>query len=207
MKLIVGLGNPGAEYQRSRHNIGFCLVDRLAKKWDVPLNRKKHKALYGSLQRRAEQIVLLKPQTYMNLSGGSVSSAMAFYKVLLSDVLVIVDDMALDLGRVRLRSQGSAGGHNGLKDIIAHIGDGFARMRIGIGAARRGDAINHVLGEFSAEEDKILTEALDRSVKAVECWLDRGIDEAMTRYNKPPKDKSNENREKDSAENGQDNSL
>ena len=206
MKLIVGLGNPGADYQRSRHNIGFCLIDRLAEQWDILLDRKKHKAFIGSAQRRSEQIVLLKPQTFMNLSGSSVALAMAFYKVPISDVLVVVDDMALDLGRVRLRPQGSAGGHNGLKDIIAHIGDGFDRMRIGIGAARRGDAVNHVLGKFSAEEDEVLTEVMDRSVKAVECWLDRGIDEAMTRYNKPPKDK-NKNSEPEPADDDQNGSL
>lgn len=197
MKLIVGLGNPGAEYDNSRHNIGFDLVDKLAQKWDIALTRKKHQAICGSGQRRDEQVILLKPQTYMNLSGASVISAMSFYKVPLADVLVVVDDMALQLGRMRLRPQGSAGGHNGLKDIISRIGDGFARMRIGIGASKHGDAINHVLGKFTDDENKELADVLNRAVKAVECWIDRGVDETMTRYNKPPKKKTEKKTKKD----------
>ena len=184
MKLIVGLGNPGSEYRNSRHNVGFCLVDLLSQRWSVELKRRKHEGRFGSGFRGSEQVLLLKPQTYMNLSGASVLSATSFYKIEDCDLLVVVDDMALELGRVRLRSGGSSGGHNGLKDIVGRLGhDAFARLRIGIGAAAHNDAVGHVLGRFDESEQKAVDEAIVRAADAVDCWIDCGVDEAMTRYN------------------------
>ena len=184
MKLIVGLGNPGPEYRNSRHNVGFNLIERLAQKWSIELTRKKHQAVFGSGQRRGTQVILLKPQTFMNLSGSSVAEAIAFYKVALIAVLVIVDDMDLELGRIRIRPHGSAGGHNGLKDIIARLGDDrFGRLRVGIGTAAHGDAVGHVLGRFTPKEQELMDETLADALDAVECWITRGIDQAMTRYN------------------------
>ena len=184
MKLIVGLGNPGCEYKNSRHNIGFNLVDRLAQRWSIDLTRKKHQAVFGSGPHGNEQIILLKPQTFMNLSGSSVASAVAFYQLPLTDVLVVVDDMDLELGRIRIRPHGSAGGHNGLKDIIARLGDDrFCRLRVGIGTAAHGNAVGHVLGRFTPAEQELMNETIVDALAAVQCWLDQGIDETMTRYN------------------------
>ena len=184
MKLIAGLGNPGKKYRESRHNVGFCVVDHLARQWTVELTRRKHQGRLGSVLRWGERIVLLKPQTYMNLSGESVSAAMLFYKVSPADLLVIVDDMALPLGQLRLRPKGSAGGHNGLKDIITKLGhDEFGRLRIGIGPAAADGATSHVLGEFDEEEKSKIDQAIGEAAGAVACWCEKGIDEAMNRYN------------------------
>jgi len=184
MKLIVGLGNPGREYESSRHNVGFCLVDLLSRRWSIDVKRRRHRGRYGGGLFDNERVVLLKPQTFMNRSGGSVGRAVDFYKVPLSDLLVVVDDMALELGRLRLRSKGSAGGHNGLKDIINRLGsEEFARLRIGIGAPRYDDAVKYVLGEFCGEELEEMEKALKKAANCVECWINEGIDKTMTRYN------------------------
>jgi len=183
MKLIVGLGNPGKKYVGSRHNVGFLVIDTLAAKWSVDLSKKKHQGLFGAIIRQEQQILLLKPQTYMNLSGESVLSALAFYKARLEDLLVIVDDMALPLEQLRIRPKGSAGGHNGLQNIIDRIGDNFGRLRVGIGSAAPGRAVDHVLGDFFEEEKLIIDRVIDQAAAAVECWCDEGIDESMNRYN------------------------
>ena len=183
MKLIVGLGNPGKQYISSRHNVGFLVIDKLAAKWSVDLSKKKHQGLFGVIVRQDQQIVMLKPQTYMNLSGESVLSALAFYKARLEDLLVIVDDMALPLEQLRIRSRGSAGSHNGLQNIIDRIGDNFGRLRVGIGSAAPGRAVDHVLGNFFEEEELILDRVIDQAAAAVECWCEEGIDEAMNRFN------------------------
>jgi PTH1 family peptidyl-tRNA hydrolase len=184
MKLIVGLGNPGKEYQASRHNIGFSLLDVLADRWSIALTRHKHQGLCGNGLRAGEQVVLLKPQTYMNRSGESVAEAMSFYKATFSELLVVLDDMALPLGKLRLRRDGSAGGHNGLQNIIDRLGGNeFARLRIGIGSAAPGTAVAHVLGDFAKNEKSVIAAALGRAAEAVECWLDKGVNEAMNRYN------------------------
>ena len=185
VKVIVGLGNPGRQYRENRHNLGFWVVDLLAASWGIEVAGKKHKALYGRGRRQGQSLLLLKPQTYMNRSGESVLSAMSFYKVLPSDMLVILDDIALPLGQLRVRSQGSAGGHNGLKDILRKLGrDDISRLRIGIGDAASGEAVGHVLGNFAAEEKRLIDEALGVARDCVECWLEKGIQAAMTRYNK-----------------------
>ncbi|MCP4710767.1 MAG: aminoacyl-tRNA hydrolase [Planctomycetes bacterium] len=183
MKLIVGLGNPGKKYINSRHNVGFLVIDKLAVKWSVDLSKKKHQGLFGVIVRQSEQVVLLKPQTYMNLSGDSVLSALTFYKARLDDLLVVVDDMALPLEQLRIRPQGSAGGHNGLQNIIDRVGDNYGRLRVGIGSAAPGRAVDHVLGNFFDEEKLVIDRVIDQASAAVECWCDKGIDEAMNRYN------------------------
>jgi len=185
MKLIVGLGNPGKEYQSNRHNIGFSLVDLLGRRWAIELKKRRHHGLCGAGVQGRESVVLLKPQTFMNNSGSSVAEAVNFYKLVLDDLLVVVDDMALPTGQLRLRRGGSAGGHNGLKDIQEKLGtQDFSRMRIGIGPAGAVDAISHVLGDFAPPERLIIEQALKTSADAVECWINLGIDEAMTRYNR-----------------------
>jgi PTH1 family peptidyl-tRNA hydrolase len=189
MKLIVGLGNPGADYKRSRHNVGFGVVDALARRWSMALTRRQHQARCGGGLRGGQPVVLMQPQTYMNHSGESVAAAVGFYRTELCDLLVIVDDMALPLGRLRLRGSGSAGGHNGLADIVARLGsDGFARLRVGIGAARPGAAVGHVLGSFTAAEQLAMDAATTRAADAAACWLEEGLDTAMNRFNVSPKD-------------------
>jgi len=184
MKLIVGLGNPGSQYRRSRHNLGFEVVNLLEQQWAINVNRQKFQGRFGSGMVGGQQIALLKPETFMNRSGGSVVEAVTFYKLTPNDIIVVLDDMDLELGQLRLRQRGSAGGHNGLKDIIAKLGDdGFARLRIGIGTASENAAVNHVLGSFSPEETPIVEAACRRAVEAVECWVRLGIDKAMNRYN------------------------
>lgn len=184
VKLIVGLGNPGRQYQDNRHNLGFWVVDLLSASWRIEVTGKKHKALYGRGRWQDQSVVLLKPQTYMNRSGESVLSAMSFYKVLPSDIFVILDDIALPLGQLRIRPQGSAGGHNGLKDIIRHLGrDDISRLRIGIGAAESGQVVEHVLSCFIDSEKPTIEDAVQRARECVECWLVKGIQAAMTKYN------------------------
>jgi PTH1 family peptidyl-tRNA hydrolase len=148
------------------------------------VNRRKFQGFFGDGQYGGEKVMLLKPETYMNRSGNSVAEAMNFYRLPEEDLLVVVDDMALELGRLRLRAQGSSGGHNGIKDIIRILGhDEFNRLRIGIGSAGQRNAIGHVLGDFRPEEKIVIEEALKKGTQAVECWLRKGIEEAMTRYN------------------------
>ena len=185
MKLIVGLGNPGKEYHKSRHNVGFGVVDLLARRWQVALDRRRYQGQFGSGVYATEKVLLLKPRTYMNRSGGSVAEALAFYKLELSELLVVLDDMDLELSRLRLRRGGSAGGHNGLQDIIDKLGSpDFARLRLGIGAAEHNDAVAHVLGRFDAAQEQKIEEAIETAADAVECWISQGIDEAMNRFNR-----------------------
>jgi peptidyl-tRNA hydrolase, PTH1 family len=183
MKLIVGLGNPGADYEKTRHNVGFRLIDYLAEQWGVATSRRKFDARYGQGERHGRTVALLKPQTFMNHSGDSVSAAMAFYRLGLEDMLVALDDMALPPGQVRLRAGGTSGGHNGLQDIIDRLGrNDFPRLRIGIGPAG-GDAARYVLDRFEASEEPIMEAAIRQAADAAECWLMEGIDKSMTKYN------------------------
>jgi peptidyl-tRNA hydrolase, PTH1 family len=184
MKLIAGLGNPGAEYTQTRHNVGFFVVDRLANRWEIDLGRRKHRALCGSGMFGTEKVILLKPQTFMNRSGESVVEAASFYKVDLQDILVVLDDMALSLGQIRLRSQGTSGGHNGLQDVLNKLGSlSVSRLRIGIGSPRYGDAVNYVLSDFTEPEAAELKPVLPRAVSAVECWVAEGMEAAMNKFN------------------------
>ena len=184
MKLIAGLGNPGSKYDDTRHNVGFRVVDALAERFGEKVRRKKFNALTEEVHAEDTKLLLMKPQDYMNRSGHAIATAAGFYKLGPVDVLVVTDDMALDVGRLRIRAKGSAGGHNGLKDIIARLGsDDFARLRVGIGDSGRMDAADYVLSRFSAEERAIVDNAVQTAVDAICCWLRDGVDIAMTRYN------------------------
>jgi PTH1 family peptidyl-tRNA hydrolase len=184
MKLIVGLGNPDNKYDQTRHNVGFMVVDALAERFGATVRRKKFNALTEEIHAEDTKLLLLKPQQYMNRSGHAVSTAAGFYKLSPADILVVTDDMALDVGRVRLRAKGSAGGHNGLKDIIARLGsEDFGRLRVGIGNSGRMDAAAYVLSRFPADEREVIDRAVRTAADAIGCWLRDGIDLAMTRYN------------------------
>jgi PTH1 family peptidyl-tRNA hydrolase len=186
-ELIVGLGNPEPKYDNTRHNIGFAAVDELAKVWQMPLKEnKRFQGLFSEgVTPGGQKVRLLKPLTYMNRSGQSVRAVTDWYKVEPRSVLVIYDDMDLPVGRLRMRLSGSAGGHNGMKSIIAHLGSQeFPRLRIGIGKSDgEKTTISHVLGKFAPEEFKAIEEILYTSVKAIELSLKAGIEQSMNRYN------------------------
>jgi PTH1 family peptidyl-tRNA hydrolase len=183
MFLIVGLGNPGKEYKNTRHNIGFDAIDVIADKYNIEVNRIKFKGVCGEGYIGNDKIMLLKPSTYMNLSGESVREVMDFYKLSKDDVLVIYDDISLEVGRLRIREKGSAGGHNGIKSIISHMGtDEFSRIKIGVGQPK-GDLVNYVLGNFSKEDRKYLDEVLNVVVSAVEVIVNDDTKEAMNKFN------------------------
>jgi peptidyl-tRNA hydrolase, PTH1 family len=183
-RLIVGLGNPGAKYDRTRHNIGFDLIDQLAKRWQIPVSdQKRFQGIAGEGWVNRQKIVLLKPQTFMNLSGQSVRSVLDWYKLEPTEVLVLYDDLDLPLGKLRIRLSGSAGGHNGMKSIISHLGTPtFPRLRMGIGKSQD-ETISHVLGKFSAAESAIVADVLQLSADAVELSLGSGVEKAMNKYN------------------------
>jgi PTH1 family peptidyl-tRNA hydrolase len=199
LRLVVGLGNPGKRYARTRHNTGFRVLDGLAEKMGETFSRRKFKGEYAEGRLPDEcsgpvagdgKVLLVKPQTYMNLSGETVVCFKGYYKIALDDILVVVDDVNLATGKLRLRRSGSAGGHNGLKDIESRLGSrAYARLRIGVGGRESdsGDRVEaltgHVLGRFSAEEEQILDEALARAVRACLTWAGRGVDEAMNVFN------------------------
>ena len=184
--LIVGLGNPGEKYERTRHNVGFLVVDALAERLGVPVQKLKHRALTNTVRLAGQKALLLKPVTFMNLSGEAVGDAARFYKLPPERVLVISDDTALPLGKLRLRKGGSAGGHNGLKSIIQHLGtDQFPRLRLGVGEKPHPDydMADWVLGRLQGEDWKAMEAAVDRAADAVEHVLAHGVDAAMNRFN------------------------
>ena len=184
--LLVCLGNPGREYEETRHNIGFLTADELERREGVKINKLRYRALTGEVRAGGQRVLVLKPQTYMNLSGESVKLAGGFYKIPPDHVLVVSDDVALPLGKLRIRAGGSAGGHNGLKNIIAHLGtDQFPRIRVGVGAPEHPDheMIDWVIGKFSPAEKKVVDEAVSRALDAVLCVIERGVNEAQNRYN------------------------
>ena len=182
MKAIVGLGNPGAEYQATRHNVGFAVVDFLARRWNVRLKSWKSVAALAVVSDR--DVLLAEPKTFMNASGEAVARITAFHKIESDDLLVVVDEAQLPLGRLRLRRAGSAGGHNGLKSIIEHLGPDFQRLRIGIGLGDpRWDLVDHVLSSFENNERATASEAIARSADAVEVFVEEGIGQAMNRFN------------------------
>jgi len=191
-QLIVGLGNPEPKYDRTRHNIGFNAVDALAKSWQISLSEnRKFQGIFGEGNRpRGQKIRLLKPLTYMNLSGQSIRAATDWYKIPAESVLVVYDDMDLPIGKMRMRLAGSAGGHNGMKSTIAHLGtDKFPRLRIGIGkpqsdpAKNDKDTISFVLGKFSSEESQLVEKMLKLVVEAIELSLHQGVEKGMSLYN------------------------
>ncbi|HZT44202.1 MAG TPA: aminoacyl-tRNA hydrolase [Chthonomonadaceae bacterium] len=185
VKLIVGLGNPGAEYAGTRHNAGFEVIEVLARRHNIAIAFKRNfKAEVGEGRIDGQRVLLARPQAYMNLSGESVGSMARFYKIPASEIMVILDDTALPLGRLRLRLKGSAGGHNGLTHILTVLHtDEVPRIRIGVGAARPGEMIGHVLSRFRKEELPAMEEAYTRAADAVECALAEGFETAMNRFN------------------------
>ena len=184
--ILVCLGNYGQKYENTRHNIGFMAADRLVEKRDLKCNRLRFRALTEVIDFGGARVLLMKPQTYMNLSGEAVGEAARFYKIPADHVIVISDDISLPLGKVRVRGSGSAGGHNGLKNIIAHLGtDAFPRVKVGVGAPENPeyDVIDWVIGNFSAQEKKIIDDALDRALAAAECIIGKSVTEAQNKYN------------------------
>ena len=184
--ILVCLGNYGQKYENTRHNIGFMAADRLVEKRDLKCNRLRFRALTEVIDFGGARVLLMKPQTYMNLSGEAVGEAARFYKIPADHVVVISDDISLPLGKVRVRGSGSAGGHNGLKNIIAHLGtDAFPRVKVGVGAPENPeyDVIDWVIGNFSAQEKMIIDDALDRALAAAECIIEKSVTEAQNRYN------------------------
>ncbi len=183
MFLIVGLGNPGKEYDGTRHNIGFAAVDYIAYKYNIELNRIKFKGVFGEGFIDGKKVILLKPTTYMNLSGESIREVINFYKISNEEVIVIYDDISLEVGRLRIREKGSHGGHNGIKSIIANLGsDVFPRVKIGVGAPK-GNLVSHVLGKFSEDEVEILRETIKAASDAISIMLKSDAKEAMNKLN------------------------
>ena len=191
MHLIVGLGNPTKQSEGTRHNVGFETIDRIAAENQIRVEEKKHKALYGSGYIEGEKVILAKPQTFMNLSGESVRELSDYYKIPAENIIVIYDDISLDVGQLRIRKKGSAGGHNGIKNIIANLGtDVFPRIKIGVGEKpKKYDLADYVLGHFSKEDRELMEEGYDRADHAVGMILNGEIEAAMNQYNRKVKPK------------------
>jgi PTH1 family peptidyl-tRNA hydrolase len=185
MKMVVGLGNPGKEYAGTRHNMGFKVIDSLAETLAIDVKKRKFGARVGTGELGDKKLILLKPWQFMNRSGEAVAKAVGFYKVPLSELLVVTDDMALEPGRIRIRAKGSAGGHNGLADIINKLGTSqFGRLRAGIGPSQEQEAIDYVLDRPMRRERLLLDKAVERAKEAVLCWLEFGIEETMNKFNR-----------------------
>ena len=183
--LLVCLGNPGKEYANTRHNIGFLAADALEKRTGVKFNKLKYRALTGEVTLGGQRVLVVKPQTYMNLSGEAVKLAGGFYKIPPERILVLYDDVSLPLGKLRIRASGSAGGHNGIKNIIAHLGtDAFPRIKVGVGAPQQEDGlVDWVIGSFTASERKVVDAAIERALDAAACVIEHGVSEAQNRFN------------------------
>ena len=185
MYIIAGLGNPGKEYMGTRHNAGFSVIDELADKYNISVDTAKHKGLIGKGVIAGQKVILVKPMTYMNNSGECVRAVMDYYKADIEDVIVIFDDISLEPGKLRLRPKGSAGGHNGIKSIIAHLGsDQFKRIKFGVGDKPKGwDLADWVLGRFKAEDAADVKNGIDRACDALVCILNEGIESGMNKFN------------------------
>jgi PTH1 family peptidyl-tRNA hydrolase len=186
MKVIVGLGNPGKQYEMTRHNVGFWAIDKLAQDWNITLSTGKFKGLIGEGRIGMEKVLLVKPMTYMNLSGECVGSLLNFYKLdAEEDLLVIYDDLDLPCGKIRLRTKGSSGGHNGMKSLIAHLGtEEFKRIKVGIDRPAPGrKVVDHVLTTFSPEELADVQDAVNRSVEASKAWMEISFLRVMNQFN------------------------
>ena len=191
MFIIAGLGNPDRQYEGTRHNVGFDVIDRIAEKYNIAVDTKKHRAYIGKGIIQGQKVILAKPQTYMNLSGESIRSLVDYYKIdEENELLVIYDDISLDVGQLRIRAKGSAGGHNGIKNIIAHLGTQvFPRIKIGVGEKPRGyDLADYVLGHFSKAEKELMDEGYDSAVRAAELIVSGEITEAMNEFNRRKKE-------------------
>lgn len=186
MYIIAGLGNPGKQYAQTRHNVGFDTIDILADKYNISVDTKKHKALCGKGMIEGQKVVLAKPQTFMNLSGESVRELVDFYKIDPEEELIVIyDDISLEPGKIRIRKKGSAGGHNGIKNIIAQLGtQNFQRIKVGVGEKPKGwDLADYVLGHFSKEDRGLVDDALKRVAGAVELMVQGEVDQAMNQFN------------------------
>jgi len=185
MYLIVGLGNPEEEYARTRHNIGFDTVNKIAKNNNIELNKKKFNAIYGMGEIEGEKVILLKPQTYMNLSGNAVRDCMNFYKIKENELIVIYDDLDIEPGVIKIRKKGGPGTHNGMKSVVSEAQtENFARIRVGIGNPKyKNDLLNYILTRIPDEEYKILEEATQNAANAINDIIKNGIDSAMNKYN------------------------
>ena len=191
MFIIAGLGNPDRQYEGTRHNVGFDVIDRIAEKYNIAVDTKKHRAYIGKGIIRGQKVILAKPQTYMNLSGESIRSLVDYYKIdEENELLVIYDDISLDVGQLRIRAKGSAGGHNGIKNIIAHLGTQvFPRIKVGVGEKPKGyDLADYVLGHFSKAEKELMDEGYDSAARAAELIVSGEITEAMNEFNRRKKE-------------------
>lgn len=187
MFIIVGLGNPTSEYVGTRHNVGFDVIDAIADKYNISVTERKNRAFCGKGIIAGQKVILAKPQTYMNLSGESVRGLVDYYKIdVETELLVIFDDVSLDVGQLRIRRKGSAGGHNGIKNMIQHLGtDGFARIKVGVGEKPKDyDLADYVLGHFSKVEKEVMADGYKRAVEAVELLVQGNVEEAMNIFNK-----------------------
>ena len=183
MYLVVGLGNPGDEYRHTRHNVGFDVIDLMADKYNVSINRVKFKGLCTEISIGSTKVILLKPSTYMNLSGESVREASSFYKIPNENIIILYDDISLDAGKLRIRSKGSAGGHNGIKSIIENLSsDIFLRIKIGVGKPDRA-LIPHVLGRFNKEQRVLVERTFEATIKATQTIIEKNYTEAMNQFN------------------------
>lgn len=191
MFIIAGLGNPDRQYEGTRHNVGFDVIDRIVEKYNIAVDTKKHRAYIGKGIIQGQKVILAKPQTYMNLSGESIRSLVDYYKIdEENELLVIYDDISLDVGQLRIRAKGSAGGHNGIKNIIAHLGTQvFPRIKVGVGEKPKGyDLADYVLGHFSKAEKELIDEGYDSAVRAAELIVSGEITEAMNEFNRRKKE-------------------
>ena len=187
MYIIVGLGNPGRRYEKTRHNLGFMTIDEIARMHGIAVNKIRHKALVGQGEISGHKVLLVKPQTYMNLSGESVREVVSHYNVNPENLMVIYDDIDIGLGHIRIRKKGSAGTHNGMKSVIYHIQtDLFPRIRIGIGNDRKKGLIEHVIGGFRKEEKEILERSVTKAAQAVSDFFEKGVEKVMSEYNTKP---------------------
>jgi PTH1 family peptidyl-tRNA hydrolase len=185
MKVVVGIGNPGREYQRTRHNVGFDVLEMLAGAHDIVLNKRRFDALLGEGKISGSDVLLVRPQTFVNHSGLAVRQVLDWWKLPIEELLVVSDDANLPVGKLRFRREGSPGGHHGLESVVAHLGtEAFQRLRIGIGRKEEGeDLVGHVLGRFSRAERKLMDEACIEAVRGITVWILHGIDECMGQFN------------------------
>ena len=183
MYLIVGLGNPEEDYSNTRHNMGFNTINKISKEYDIEVNKKKFKGLYGTGMIEGEKVILLKPQTFMNLSGESVKEVVDFYKIEHNDIIVIYDDMDVDLGTIKIRKKGGPGSHNGMKSVVQYLGTDFARIRVGIGKPEDEDFIRYVIGPIPEEEKEMLDKSTTTAKDAVVEIIKSGVDNAMNKFN------------------------
>lgn len=205
MKIIAGLGNPGRKYEKTKHNIGFMTVDLLAERLGISISKLKFRALIGEGRIGSEKVIIMKPQTYMNLSGESIREIMNFYKLDSGDLTVIYDDIDIPVGTLRIRQKGSAGTHNGMRSVVSQLGsEDFPRIRVGIGSENRGDLVDYVISGFSSSDRDSVRGAIEKAADAAECIVTEGVSAAMNKFNtkKPKKKKQKKEQNADGRSDG-----